>query len=85
MRLVNLLFFYNKFNKSSFGMTLKVLLHKKPKIQWVMANMSDGCIETHGRAFSFEAPLEFVDVDNNSTLVVQLNCLKKIRSRLVRH
>lgn len=50
-----------------------------------MANMSDGCIETHGRAFSFEAPLEFVDVDNNSTLVVQLNCLKKIRSRLVRH
>ncbi len=66
-------------------MTLKVVLHKKPKGQWVMANMYDGYIETHGRASSLEAPLEFADVDNNNTLVVQLNCLKNICFRLVKH
>jgi hypothetical protein len=66
-------------------MTLQVVLHKKPKGQWVMANLYDGCIETHGRAFTLEAPLEFADVDNNSTLAVQFNCLENICSRLVKH
>jgi len=31
--------------------------------------MYDGCLETHGRASSLEAPLDFVDVDRNRTLV----------------
>jgi len=31
--------------------------------------MYDGCLETHGRASSLEAPLYFVDVDMNMTLV----------------
>jgi hypothetical protein len=30
--------------------------------------MYDDYIETHGRAFSLEAPLEFLNVDSNRTL-----------------
>ncbi len=31
--------------------------------------MYDGCLETHGMAFGLEAPLDFVDVNKNRTLV----------------
>jgi hypothetical protein len=57
MSLMNLLFFYHKFNKPFFWNVhktwwWKVIFHNhEPINQWVMANMYDGCIETHGRAF----------------------------------
>ncbi len=47
----------------------KVVFHKEPRNQQVMANMYDGCLETHGSSFGLEAPLDFVDVDKNRTLV----------------
>jgi hypothetical protein len=34
-----------------------------------VANVYDDCIETHGKAFSLEAPLEFQDVDSSRTLL----------------
>jgi hypothetical protein len=45
----------------------KVVTHKEPRSQWVMASMHDGNIETH--AFGLEAPLEFVDIYSRGTLV----------------
>jgi hypothetical protein len=47
----------------------KVVLHKKCKSQQVVANVYDDYIETHGKAFGFEIPLEFLDVNNSRTLV----------------
>ncbi len=47
----------------------KIILHKEPSSQQVMANMYDGCLETHRKAFGLEIPLDFVDVDRNRTLV----------------
>jgi len=34
-----------------------------------VANMYDDYIETHGRAFGLEAPLEILNVDSSRTLV----------------
>ncbi len=34
-----------------------------------MVIVYDDCIETHGKTFSFEAPLEFPDVDSSRTLI----------------
>ncbi len=34
-----------------------------------MVNVYDDYIETHGRAYGPEAPLEFLDVDSSRTLV----------------
>ncbi len=62
---VQQVFFWND-TKTPFW---KVILHKEPRSQRIMANMCDGCLETHGRASGLEAPLEFVDVNKNRTLV----------------
>jgi hypothetical protein len=42
-----------------------------------MANMYDGCFETHGKVSSLEAPLNFVDVDKNRTLVGAIQLSKE--------
>jgi hypothetical protein len=39
--------------------------------------MYDGCFETHGRASGLEAPLDFVDVDMNKTLVGAIELFKE--------
>jgi hypothetical protein len=55
----------------------KVVFHKEPRSQQVMANMYDGCFETHGKASGLEAPLNFVDVDKNRTLVGAIELSKE--------
>jgi hypothetical protein len=42
-----------------------------------MANMYDGCLETYGRAFGLEVPLDFVDVDKNKTLVCAIELFRE--------
>jgi hypothetical protein len=44
-----------------------IFINNSSHARFVM--MYDGCFETHGRAFGLEAPLNFVDVDTNRTLV----------------
>lgn len=47
----------------------KVILHREPKNQRVMANTYDDYIDTHGVVFGLEAPLDFLDFNSNKTLV----------------
>jgi hypothetical protein len=47
----------------------KVVLHKEPRSQYILANVYDDCIEAHGKTYSLEAPLEFPNVNSNRTLV----------------
>ncbi len=42
---------------------------QKPKSQQIVVIVYDDCIETHGKASNFEAPLEFLNVDSSRTLV----------------
>ncbi len=44
-----------------------IFINNSSRARFVM--MYDGCLETHGRASSLQAPLYFVDVDMNMTLV----------------
>jgi hypothetical protein len=47
----------------------KVVLHKEPRSQHVVANVYDDYIEIDGKAYGLEAQLEFLDVDSNRTVV----------------
>jgi hypothetical protein len=56
-----------------------VVFHKEPRSQQVVANVYVDCIETHGKAYGLEAPLEFLDVDSSKTLVGAIELSKQDR------